>query len=459
MADEDVDVDMGVSERLRATTSRSRIAHVAMAALITFSALTGVVHKHPCIQVQWDFGQVGKPISAIHDNTCYSDLPLLYRSALANGKIPFFDARRELPDGSLEYVEYPVLTGIVMYAVASLTRAFGDQDDAAESVRFFYANAVLFWLLALVTGWSMLQVSPRGRPWDVLLFAVAPPLAYTSTSNWDLLPVALTGLALVAWQRERLLLAGGLVGLGCAAKLYPILVLVAVLVLGWRTGRRVEALRTSTAAVAVAALVNLPFALLAPGWSYFFTMNSARGADFGTIWLILVRHGIVFQQLNAITLGAFCLGCLGIAVLGLRASTPPRLVQMIALILIVFLLTNKVYSIQYALWLIPIVVLAHPRPRHVLPWLAIELFLWQATWNSMATDPGAAAGVWYEWATVAHLVGLIWIAALVVRDVRRPDDDVVRRGFAEDLITRNPDGVFAVPTGADSSSGTAGHQP
>mgnify|MGYP003796945193 FL=1 len=413
-----------------------------MAVLVTLSFLLGLAQKSACQQIQWDIGKHGVPASVLHDGTCYTDIPVLYRSTFAHGQLPYAQPRLTRADGSAEYLEYPVLTGVVMYAAAAVTRAFGDDDDAAEAVRYYLINVGLLWLLALLTGWTIIALSPAGRVWDALFFAVAPSLAYNGTSNWDLLPVACTGVALVAWQRHRLTWTGVLLGLGAAAKLYPILVLGPLLVLGLRAGRFREVLRTAAVALLTAALVYLPFVLFAPGWSYFFTMNSGRGPDFGSVWLLLANRGVHVPNLNAVTLALFLALCLAIAVLGLRAQTRPRLIQLVLLVMLAFLLTNKVYSVQYVLWLVPLLVLAHPVARHVLPWLGIELLYWQSVWNVMSTGAGDTAQRYYEAATALHLLGLVWIAALVVRDVLRPQRDKVRLALAADPAAADPDAVL-----------------
>ena len=56
-------------------------------------------------------------------------------------------------------------------------------------------------------------------------------------TNWDLLAVALTTLGMWAWARRRPVLAGVLLGLGVAAKLYPLLLLGALFLLCLRAGR------------------------------------------------------------------------------------------------------------------------------------------------------------------------------------------------------------------------------
>ena len=61
-------------------------------------------------------------------------------------------------------------------------------------------------------------------------------LLLTGLINWDLLAVALVAGALWAWARGRPVLTGVMIGLGAAAKLYPLFLLGAVLVVAWRGG-------------------------------------------------------------------------------------------------------------------------------------------------------------------------------------------------------------------------------
>ena len=87
-----------------------------------------------------------------------------------------------------------------------------------------------------------LTVSWNADPWYtgadiVFLFALSPLLIFHAFTNWDLLAMALTSGALWAWSRRKPVLAGTLIGLGTAAKLYPVFLLVALLILAWRTRR------------------------------------------------------------------------------------------------------------------------------------------------------------------------------------------------------------------------------
>ena len=68
--------------------------------------------------------------------------------------------------------------------------------------------------------------------------------------------------------------------------------------------------------------------------------------------------------------------CAAIAYIGLTAPQRPRLTQLAFLVVAAFLLTNKVWSPQYSLWLVPLAVLALPHRRILLAWMTIDALVW-----------------------------------------------------------------------------------
>ena len=93
-------------------------------------------------------------------------------------------------------------------------------------------------------------------------------------------------------------------------------------------------------------------------------------------------------------------------------------------------MTNKVYSPQYVLWLLPFVVLARPRWRDWWVFTAGELFYFVAIWWHLGGElgPGDGGADRVYWlAVVVRLATEAWVVVVVVRDVLRPDQDPVRR--------------------------------
>ncbi len=72
--------------------------------------------------------------------------------------------------------------------------------------------------------------------------------------------------------------------------------------------------------------------------------------------------------INVLALAFFLLACAAVAFVALTAARRPRLAQLAFLLVAALILTNKVYSPQYVLWLIPLLALARPRWRDFLVW-------------------------------------------------------------------------------------------
>mgnify|MGYP000290590496 CR=1 FL=1 len=124
-----------------------------------------------------------------------------------------------------------------------------------------------------------------------------------------------------------------------------------------------------TASVLATALIVLS----ALTWLAIARASAARRLFVGASMFALTTAGrqVPPDRLNTIATGLFLLACAGIALLIWRARTMPRVGQVLFLVIAAFLLTNKVYSPQYVLWLLPFVVLARPRWRDWLIWSAV----------------------------------------------------------------------------------------
>ncbi|WP_424212798.1 glycosyltransferase family 87 protein [Streptomyces sp. BI20] len=399
---------------------------IALVAIGMFAL--GMAQKLPCYDWAWFRGATSQYVHA-----CYSDIPHLYAArGFADGLVPYLDA---LP-GEMRYLEYPVLTGAFMQ-IASWMTPGGGTTMHREQV-YWLVNAGMLLVCAVVVAVCTARTHRR-RPWDGLMVALAPAAALTATVNWDLLAVALTAAAVLMWSRGRALAFGVLIGLATAAKLYPVLLLGPLLVLCLRAGARREAGRALLGAAGAWLLVNVPVMLVAwEGWTKFYTFSQERGIDFGSVWLLISqRTGNPLDGANTYATVLMLLLCAGLAVLVLKAPRRPRFAQVAFLVVAAFVLTNKVYSPQYVLWLIPLAVLARPRWRDFLIWQAAEVCYFLGIWMYLAYtgngDKHQGLPVeGYQVAILAHLLGTAWLCAVVIRDVLRPDRDPVRRDGSDD---------------------------
>ncbi|MFE0042268.1 glycosyltransferase family 87 protein [Streptomyces albireticuli] len=410
---------------------------IALVALGMFAL--GMVQKLPCYEYGWFFGATTQ-----YTHACYSDIPHLYSGrGFDAGLIPYFDRIPQELSGGMEYLEYPVLTGLFMEVAARLTLGGGTLQHR-EQLNWL-VNAGMLMACAAVVAVCAARTHRR-RPWDGLLVALAPALALTATVNWDLLAVALTALAMLMWSRERPVVAGVLIGLAAAAKLYPVLLLGPLLILCLRAGR-LRAFRDATlGAVAAWLVVNLPVMIthnatgfhIREGWAKFYTFSQERPIDFGSIWLLISqRTGNPLENANTYVTLLMILGCLAIGALGLYAPRRPRFAQLAFLVVALFILTNKVYSPQYVLWLIPLAVLARPKWRDFLVWQACEVMYFLGIWSYLAyTGSGdkhqGLPVEGYQLAIALHLLGTLYLCAVVVRDILLPERDVIRRDGSDD---------------------------
>jgi hypothetical protein len=104
------------------------------------------------------------------------------------------------------------------------------------------------------------------RIWGALLLFGVSPIALGSLfdTRFDLWPALLALAGLAAAVRDRPLLAGTLLGLGFAAKLWPVVLLPVVAIHLWRRRGNNAAYATIGAFLAAAYLCFIPFAILAP---------------------------------------------------------------------------------------------------------------------------------------------------------------------------------------------------
>lgn len=384
--------------------------------------------------LQWDGRQYYK--------ACYADpLPLYSTEGLADGALPY-KYMWVTDSGEVRYMEYPVLSGLFQYVTAQGAQAWDAVAPGGpiEVVKYFVLGVVIlafFWMIAV---WATYHSAGR-RPWDTLLMAASPLIIFQAFTNYDLMAVAFASVALLLWARNRPVWAGVVLGVGVAAKLYPLFLFGALLVVAIRRRRFVALGKAAAAAVGAWLAINLPIMLPFPeGWKEFFRLNSDRPANPESIYAVIGTltgwegfdagraAGEAPATLNAVSLALFALGCAGVLAIGLTAARTPRIAQLAFLIVALFLLTNKVWSPQYSLWLVPLAVLAVPRVRLLVPWMAFDALLWVAhmAYFRGAADQGIGPETFHPLVLVRDLL-VVAICVVVVMEIYRPHRDLVRR--------------------------------
>jgi uncharacterized membrane protein len=368
---------------------------------VLVSLAAGYLLKLPCIGGDWSDGRP-------YNRMCYSDVVALYGSddrdrGLDEGRFPYLDGENE----------YPLLSGLAMWAAAV---------PATSSTSFFHWTALLLTGCALATAWALYRMAGR----HAMLFALAPTLALYAFVNWDLLAVALATVGTMAFLRAREAASGGLLGLGAAAKLYPALLVIPFGIERFREGRRREAWTMVAAAAAVWAVVNVPFALAgSERWFEFYRFNAVRPPDFDSVWFLIGWHlgfewdvGVV----NSVSLVAFgaVAAVVWIAATRVRPGFPAWTFGFP--LLVAFLLTNKVYSPQYGLWLLPWFALTLPDLRLFVAFQIADVAVFVTRFQFFARLLDVGPGLPYGLFEVALVLRALVLVACVVAWVRRGAD-------------------------------------
>ncbi len=417
---------------------------------------------------------------------CYSDtVPLYGAEHLDEGAFPYKKKWTEVgPDGKLQtrYMEYPVLSGLYQYLAMEVANIWMSLPlpKALSVVVYFNVVAVGLALAWLVTVWASAMLSGR-RIWDAALVALSPLVLVHIFTNFDALATAFAATGLLAWARRRPVLAGILLGLGGAAKLYPLLLLGPIVVLCLRVdgrdrlpglreqlrrngnnviaalrdylaGARISPLRAALVTVVSAVLawlaVNLPIAVpFTEGWWEFFRLNSERHADPDSLYNVVtsftgwqgfdgpLASSDTPTALNTVSLVLFAAACAVIGYIALTAARRPRVAQLAFLVVAAFLLTNKVWSPQYSLWLVPLAVLALPHRRILLAWMTIDALVWfPRMYYYLGTEDKGVPEQWFTSAVLIRDLAVVGLCALVVRQIYRPDLDLARSDGADDPV-------------------------
>ena len=272
----------------------------------------------------------------------------------------------------------------VLLAFATAGCAVGLAVSYALGAAVSLPVALGFTLVVLTTTWFLAGVDPR-RPWDAAAVAVAPLTVLVGPWAWDVL------------------------GTGVLA---PPLLAAAL----WASGRgRVVGARVLWVGAGAAVLRTV------------IAHHSAGGGPDGSWWLVAQQARGEWIPASAVLVGAcvFALAwCAGVVALTLRAPQRPRIAQVALLVGAGVLLSLPVVPPVYALWLLPLAVVARPRWRDLLVWQVLELVhaamhVWYL--DGLLHPVGQGSAVLYWLSVLARAAGLLWLVGTVVRDVVRPD--------------------------------------
>ena len=293
--------------------------------------------------------------------------------SVLQGLIPF----KDFPS------EYPLLSLIPM----TLPHLWPDVDHSGYFTLLNIENGVLATAVALTLlaltrlSWSLNSNARTLGLWALLIVVMAPILAW----RFDLAAVVLTMLGVVAAARERPGWAGVLLGLAALTKIYPLAVVPILAARCLANRDRRGAVRMVAACIITGLVVMVPLLAVAGRDALSFVdYQFARGlqVESGGGGLVLLAHTFsladasigfshysfesdsslskpIVSALTPLTIGLFvvifgaCFRRLRAERVQLGEAQSETVVAYLAATLLVLLLTNKVFSPQYLVWMLP----------------------------------------------------------------------------------------------------------
>ena len=383
----------------------------ALLALAVFASLISFTKFSHCEGTTW-----ATPDQYIH--ACYSDLPSLFSErGLDKNHWPYAS--------DTNAVEYPVLTGMVMFATAALVNT---------PIAYFNLNAALLTLLFI----ALVMLLRRIKPELSYLLPVAPAMIASLYINWDLWAIITMMLTIYWFDRRAYLYSALAMGVSISTKFLPIFLLFPIVFILWRHNRLKELVKYLATTVGIWVGINLPFLLTTPiGWWRFYKLNLERGADWGSIWLALSQLGFGLINLNYLSILLLLIGLTAITIFLFEIKSTPTLASVAFIVLATVMIAGKVYSPQYVLWLTPLAIIALTGAKD-LPafwiWQSGEIIYHVAVWQHIALVTGAHFGLaagGYAALTllrIATTLYLIWILMKRALEARNP------QGSAFDLL-------------------------
>jgi uncharacterized membrane protein len=372
-----------------AMRTRALLALALLAALLSFTKFSH------CEGTNW-----ATPDQYIH--ACYSDLPSLFgERGMADNTWPYAS--------DTNAVEYPVLTGLVMYATSFV---------AHSPISYFNFNALLLALLFIFVIFIVRKIQPE----FTYLVPVAPAMIASLYINWDLWAIATMMLAIYWFDRKAYLYSSIALAVSISTKFLPVFLLLPIIFILWRSNQIREMAKYAATTFGMWLAINLPFALTTPtGWWRFYKLNLSREADWGSLWLAFSQLGLGLANLNYLAILLLLIGLTSFVIFLFEVKNTPTLASVAFIVLAIVMVASKVYSPQYVLWLTPLAVIALTNKKDLHAfwiWQIAETMYHVAIWQHLALFTGAAFGLQeggYATITLIRVAATIYLAWTLIK--------------------------------------------
>jgi len=363
-----------------------------------------------------------------------NDVTIYFTSAknILAGQLPYRDFFFQYPPGSA-----------LFFIPSALNAKSAGQFFANFKIEIFILN----WVMLAATAFIALHIG-QSLNRTLLLYTLAiPAIGSMLWQRYDVAPALIVVLAFAAWLKGWREVTWLLLGLGTVMKIYPGLLAPLFGIAEYRAGGIRRAGRGIAIFGALVALGFAPFFIAAfEETAGIFLSQSGRGFEIESVgatlmvvagWLGLPAQAIYRRRLNTWDIDSPAAGALQILFLGLEAaatlfvywkcwksgdlekSQPHTLIRFAFALIALNLLTTKVFSAQYVIWLFPIALLAGKNKLNVMAILflmAAALTQWMFPFSWEALKQLA------PFTTVALLTRDALVLGMIVISLQSPSD-------------------------------------
>jgi len=270
-------------------------------------------------------------------------------------------------------VEYPVITGLVMWL---LTYLIPNSDTAIYD--YYTVTAVTHMVLLAISAYLIKVISNKKTAY---YFIFAPAVLYSLYRNWDIWALVPMLGAILLFERKKYTQSAWLLSLSIATKFFPVVLLLPIAIILFRNKQISIFFKYSLTVLYSWLLINLPFALIDfKGWAYFYEFSYKRGLGSASIYEIvsILVPSITFSSIYyyIFNIGIFTL----LIIYMFKIRIIPSLAESSFFVIFAFILFTKQYSMQYVIWLAPLAVISMDKIAKKHKEILIYIYvLWQAS--------------------------------------------------------------------------------
>lgn len=302
------------------------------------------------IVFEFGFNNFGLGFRFINDYYDRSNF-LQIGSWILNDQIPYVDKVIEFP-------QIPVYFFGLLNWLAKTILPTTWPVGAGFMVLWLLFTSVILWV-AIGQVWQLLPVGRKKLAWLMFL----PAAIYFSMNRFDILPVLISLLAVMAINRKRFTLAALLLSIGVFTKWYMAFFFPLFLIFEWRHTGKFPWRSVLTFSVS-SILILLP-TFITGGWDALlqpYTWHLERLVEPGTLlWLVYralgvsesgwIKPGLLGQIFTLLSFSGFLLIFLK------RIDSIQKVMVAVTISLLIFILFTRIFSPQWWLWVLPFLII------------------------------------------------------------------------------------------------------